>query len=161
MNTNSYYFFLKHLIFVLLGLFLIIISSIIDKERIINFSLVLFVITFISLLLVPLIGVEVKGSKRWLDIGFLPRFQPIELLKPFVIVFLGVLLSSNYINNKYFRYLFSFILILPIIILLALQPDMRPNNFNSIGLDISIFISGISLLILFSSFAVLVLLLAT
>ena len=31
MNTNSYYFFLKHLIFVLLGLFLIIISSIIDK----------------------------------------------------------------------------------------------------------------------------------
>ena len=37
MNTNSYYFFLKHLIFVLLGLFLIIISSIIDKDRIINF----------------------------------------------------------------------------------------------------------------------------
>tara|TARA_B100000161_G_scaffold263352_1_gene234592 strand:+ start:865 stop:1986 length:1122 start_codon:yes stop_codon:yes gene_type:complete len=154
MNTNSYYFFLKHFIFVLLGLFLIIISSIIDKERIINFSLVLFVITFISLLLVPLIGVEVKGSKRWLDIGFLPRFQPIELLKPFVIVFLGVLLNSNYINNKYFRYLFSFILILPIIILLALQPDIGQTILIVLVWISLIFISGISLLILFSSFAV-------
>ena len=41
---------------------------------------------FVSLILVPFIGTEVKGSKRWLDIFFLPRFQPIEILKPFIII---------------------------------------------------------------------------
>ena len=69
LNTNSYYFFLKHLIFVLIGIFLILFLSLLDQKILIRLSVVLFVITFISLFLVPLIGVEVKGSKRWLDIG--------------------------------------------------------------------------------------------
>ena len=36
-----------------------------------------------KLILVQFFGVEVKGSKRWLDVKLLPRFQPIEYLKPF------------------------------------------------------------------------------
>jgi len=35
----------------------------------------------VLLVLVLLIGVEVKGSQRWLDIPGLPRFQPSELMK--------------------------------------------------------------------------------
>ena len=53
LNTNSYYFFLKHLIFVLIGIFLILFLSLLDQKILIRLSVVLFVITFISLFLVP------------------------------------------------------------------------------------------------------------
>ena len=49
-----------------------------------KFIIPLFTVSFIFLALVPLIGVEVKGAKRWLDLYFF-RLQPIELLKPFFI----------------------------------------------------------------------------
>ena len=40
--------------------------------------------SLILLCLVPIIGVEIKGSKRWIDVFFLPRLQPIEFVKPFL-----------------------------------------------------------------------------
>ena len=49
-------------------------------------SKIFFVVTLFFLILVPFIGVEVRGSTRWLDLPFVPRFQPIELLKPFFII---------------------------------------------------------------------------
>ena len=55
----------------------------------------LFFISLFFLFLVPIFGTEVKGSKRWLDLFFLPRFQPIELVKPFTIIFLATILSSE------------------------------------------------------------------
>ena len=45
----------------------------------------LFTISLISLALVPIFGIEVKGAKRWLDLYFF-RLQPIELVKPFFIL---------------------------------------------------------------------------
>ena len=47
LNTNSYYF-LKHLIFVSIGIFLILILSLLDQKILIKLSLILF----LSLLLV-------------------------------------------------------------------------------------------------------------
>ena len=61
----------------------------------INFLYYFFLLSIIFLLLVPLIGVEVKGSKRWIDLYLLPRFQPIELVKPFLIISLSTILSSQ------------------------------------------------------------------
>ena len=55
-------------------------------------------------------GTEVKGSKRWLDPIFLPRFQPVEILKPFFIVTLSLLLSlkNRKLYLKYFLYGYTF-----------------------------------------------------
>ena len=49
----------------------------------------------------PILGTEVKGSKRWLDFFFLPRFQPIEVVKPFTIIFIALILSSEKSWNIY------------------------------------------------------------
>ena len=70
--------------------------------------IILFLISFIFLFLVPFIGIEIKGSRRWIDLVFLPRFQPIEFLKPALIVSLGTLLSLKNFQNLYFKYLISF-----------------------------------------------------
>ena len=85
LNTNNYFFFLKHCIFILIGISTMLFLSILEKNKLFSLSYVFFFIFLFFLLLVPFIGTEVKGSKRWLDIYFLPRFQPIEILKPLTI----------------------------------------------------------------------------
>jgi len=144
LNTNSYYFFLKHLIFVSIGIFLILILSLLDQKVLINVSILLFFITFISLFLVPLIGVEVKGSKRWLDIGSLPRFQPIETLKPFFVIVISLIISLEK-KNLYLKYLFSSAVLVPIIVLLLSQPDLGQTLLIIFVWLAIIFVSGINL----------------
>ena len=144
LNTNSYYFFLKHLIFVSIGIFLILILSLLDQKILINVSVLLFFITLISLFLVPLIGVEVKGSKRWLDIGSLPRFQPIETLKPFFVIVISLIISLEK-KNLYLKYLFSSAVLVPIIVLLLSQPDLGQTLLIIFVWLTIIFVSGINL----------------
>ena len=69
----------------------------------------LFILSFIFLALVPIIGVEVKGAKRWLDLYFF-RLQPIELLKPFFILMTVKVLTLENLQNSQVKYFFSFFL---------------------------------------------------
>jgi len=135
---------LKHLIFVSIGIFLILILSLLDQKILINVSVLLFFITLISLFLVPLIGVEVKGSKRWLDIGSLPRFQPIETLKPFFVIVISLIISLEK-KNLYLKYLFSSAVLVPIIVLLLSQPDLGQTLLIIFVWLAIIFVSGINL----------------
>jgi len=110
-------------------------------------SIILFFIFLIFLLLVPIIGIEVNGAKRWLDFIFLPRFQPIEILKPFTIIVIASILSSEKYSNIYYKYLLSFIAITPIIFLLIAQPDIGQTLLVSLTWLCLIFVSGINLVI--------------
>ena len=83
LDTNDYTFFFKHLSFVILGLIIIFLLSSINEKRLFKISPIFFLFSLISLFLVPIIGVEVNSAQRWIDLFFLPRFQPIEIVKPF------------------------------------------------------------------------------
>ena len=152
LNTNNYLFFFKHLVFISLGLGILFFLSYLNAEKLFILSKFLFFICLISLVLVPFIGVEVKGSKRWLDFLFLPRFQPIELLKPFIIVMIASILSSKNKTNLYLKYFLSFLLILPIIILLISQPDVGQTILIFFTWLALIFVSGINLFLFFTFF---------
>ena len=149
LNTNSYFFFFKHLIYVGIGILLIFVFSSLSKDKLFKYSIILFFISFISLSLVPIIGIEVKGSKRWIDLFFLPRFQPIELLKPFLIVMLASILSSNRSSNLLTEYLLSVFIIFLISLLLIIQPDIGQTLLAVFLWTVLIFTSGINLSILF------------
>ena len=157
LNTNNYSFFLKHLIFIVLGVGLIFIFSLIDQENLMNISLVIFLLSLVTLFLVPIIGVEVKGSKRWIDLYLLPRFQPIELVKPFLIIFISIILSSEKLKNIHLKYSFSFLITLMIVLLLAVQPDIGQTLLVLLSWSILIFISGISISFLILFFSLLLL----
>ena len=152
LNTNSYYFFFKHFFYIGIGFFFIILFSSINKDNLFKISIVLFFVCFIFLTLVPIIGVEVKGSKRWLEFFFFPRFQPIELLKPFIIIIIASILSSEKNNNLYYKYFLSFIVITPIIFLLITQPDIGQTFLVFLTWLSLIFISGINLVFFFLFF---------
>ena len=82
LNKDFYFFFSKHLLFATFAIVLMFAISFIKLSFLKQMIFPLFVFSFILLLLVPIIGLEVKGAKRWLDL-FLFRLQPIELIKPF------------------------------------------------------------------------------
>ena len=145
LDTNSYYFFFKHLFFIIIGFFFIIFFSLLKQDNLFKVSIILFIIFFVFLLLVPITGIEVKGSKRWLVFLFLPKFQPIELLKPFIIVMVAAILSSEKNNNIYYKYFLSLVIIAPILLLLITQPDLGQTFLVFLAWLSLIFISGINL----------------
>ena len=149
LNTNSYFFFFKHLIYIFIGIIIIFIFSSLKPNQLFHYSYFLFFITSISLFLVPIIGVEVKGSKRWIDLFFLPRFQPIELLKPFLIIVISSILCSVKSSNLYLKYLLSIILVSIISLLLVMQPDIGQTLLIVFSWAVLIFTSGINIFILF------------
>ena len=151
LDTNDYAFFLKHLLFVFLGIIIIFILSSINEEKLFKISPLIFLFSLITLFLVPIVGIEVNSAQRWIDLYFLPRFQPIELVKPFLIILISLILSSEKYKNIYFKYLFSFLITLMIALLLAAQPDIGQTLLVFFSWSVLIFISGINILFLIIS----------
>ncbi len=151
LEKDYYFFFTKHLIFVFCSLLIMFFISFLDLSFLNKTIIPIFLFLLACLILVPLVGIEVKGSKRWLNLYFF-RFQPIEFVKPFfILVSAKILTMNNYkINNR--SYLLTFLLLLSIIILLVNQPDLG-QSILIIGCWISIvFISGISIAYIISFF---------
>ena len=148
LETNSYFFFFKHLVFVIIGIGLIFIFSYIDQENLYKISIYIFFVSLTLLFLVPIIGVEVKGSKRWLDIFFLPRLQPIELVKPFFIIVLSILLTFHKLKNFTLKFILTLILTFIISFLLIIQPDLGQTLLICFTWMLLIFVSGVNLIFL-------------
>ena len=148
MNKQTYFFFIKHLIFVCISLFLLVLISIQDREKLIKFLPYLFFVSLLLLFLLPVFGVEVKGSKRWMDFPFLPRFQPVELLKPLFIIFIAKIIILNEKSSIYKRYLYSFIVLFIIILFLINQPDLGQTLLLASTWITMIFVSGFNMLFL-------------
>ena len=148
MNKQTYFFFIRHLIFVSASLFLIIIISIQEKNKLVNFLFLLFFISILILALVPVFGVEIKGSKRWIDLHIFPVFQPIELVKPLFIIFAAKIIVLNEKTNIYRRYLYSFLALLFIIMLLVNQPDLGQTLLLMSAWITMIFVSGFNMIVL-------------
>ena len=125
--------------------------SAIKTELLLNLVVPLFSISFIMLALVPILGVEVKGAKRWLDVYFF-RLQPIEILKPFFILITVKILTFEKFKSTRIKYFLSFIILSSVIILLIDQPDLG-QSILIVGIWIAtVFISGLSLINIFIFF---------
>ena len=153
LNKDYYFFFSKHLSFTFLALLIMIFISAINTSLLKNLVVPFFLFSFIALLLVPIIGVEVKGAKRWLDL-ILFRLQPIELLKPFFILMTVKILTLEKLKNSQIKYFFSFLLLCSVIILLIDQPDLGQSILLTGSWVFTVFISGISIFYIVCFFSI-------
>ncbi len=153
LDKDYYFFFTKHLIFTFLALTIMIIISLIKTEFLIRIVVPLFAVAFILLALVPIIGVEVKGAKRWIDLHFF-RLQPIEILKPFFILMTVKILTLKEFKYSQIKYILSFILLTSVIVLLIDQPDLGQSILLIGSWIATVFISGVSLIYIFIFFAI-------
>ena len=121
-GLEPYYFVKKHLIFTPVAFFFIFFTSLFSKVGIKRFFLFIFLISVFFIFYSFFIGIESKGSIRWVYF-FGYSFQPSEFLKvSFIIICAWIFSSKNQlkvINNQ----IFSFILYLFISGLILYQPD--------------------------------------
>lgn len=153
LNKDYYFFFSKHLSFAILALLIMFLISIVETLLLKKLVIPLFMISFILLALVPIMGLEVKGSKRWLDLYFF-KLQPIEILKPFFILTTVKILTLEKLQNYQIKYFFSFLLLCSVIILLVDQPDLGQSILLTGSWIFTVFISGVSIFYIFGFFSI-------
>jgi len=103
---DSLYFFTRQLAFMGGGLLLMLIVSVVPYQLYRNGRVVaILVISSVLMMLLTIAGiggVEQGGSTRWLGVGPL-TFQPSEILKFALIVFMAYVVHRNYENLKNFK----------------------------------------------------------
>ena len=144
LNKDDYFFFSKHFFFTSLAMMIMVIISMLNTSFLKKIIIPLFTISMISLALVPIFGIEVKGAKRWLDLYFF-RLQPIELVKPFFILVTVNILTTTKLKNSQIKYLLSFLLLSSVIILLIDQPDLGQTILLTGTWIATVFVSGVSI----------------
>jgi len=153
LNKVYYFFFLKHLSFAIFAILIMFFISTIDTLFLKKIVTPLFIISFILLALVPVIGIEVKGAQRWLDMYFF-RLQPIEILKPFFILMTVKILSLENLQNSLIKYFLSFLLLCSVIILLVDQPDLGQSILLTGTWIFTVFIAGVSIFYIIGFFSI-------
>lgn len=86
--SDPYYFVRKQIVWVLIGFAAMLFFSQIPPEKIRQAAIPLYIVTLALLLLVPLIGQEAGGAKRWIALGGF-TFQPSELSKTALVLMLA------------------------------------------------------------------------
>jgi cell division protein FtsW len=147
LDKANYFFFIRHFIFAFLSLSLMLAISSVRLDMLNKAIAPLFLFLLILLILVPFIGVEVKGSRRWLNIFFL-RLQPVELIKPFFILMTARILCSQLFDKNFISYFLSFFILTSVVLLLINQPDFGQSVLIVSTWLSLIFISGIKLMYL-------------
>ncbi len=119
----SFTLLVKHIIYLFISILTLIFISLLpinDLRKLLNLLSFLFIFLLVS---VPLLGYEIKGAVRWINLTYF-SIQPSEILKgPLICMFswFCYLYTKTY---QIFYLFFNFIIFIVIIFLLLLQPDI-------------------------------------
>lgn len=136
------HFIIRHIIFLAPSMLFMIGLSMANLQQVWRAALVLTGIALFCMLLVPLMGIEVKGAQRWLQIGPL-SLQPSELIKPAFVVVAAGLIARQKEKPKFKGFYFAAGLYFFVIGLLLLQPDMGMTFIVTASFFTVIFLAGL------------------
>lgn len=145
-NKVNSSFTLKQSVGVGLAVVIMITLSLIDYHFIIKFYGVLYIVSTVLLIAVLIAGNNVNNAKRWFQIAGI-RFQPSELTKVLMIIFMAVYLSELMDNNQVntFRGIVGFAIFYAIPAgLIFKQPDLSTLICITMVLVTMIYVSGLS-----------------
>jgi cell division protein FtsW len=116
------YYLYRQLVWLALSIPVMVLISMMPRERLRQASLLGAAACIGAMMLVPLIGPEINGARRWIGFGF-AQVQPSEFLKPFFIVSVAWILSLKEKDKGFPVMILSGTLTALIAVLLMLQPD--------------------------------------
>lgn len=137
------YFFWLHLRWLIVGLIAMFIASLLPKETTRRLAILLAGAMLVALVLVPLVGSEVKGARRWLWIGF--SLQPSEFLKPGFAIAVAWILSWRVRDPGIPVITITIGLMLLVAALLMAQPDFGSTVLFGGVWFVLVLLSGLSL----------------
>ncbi|MBL4813642.1 MAG: FtsW/RodA/SpoVE family cell cycle protein, partial [Rhodobacteraceae bacterium] len=148
-NLEPFHYVTRQAFFGTVALIVMIITSMMSPQTVRRLAVLGFFAAFIALALLPFFGTDYgKGAVRWYSLGF-ASFQPSEFLKPvFVVLAAWMLAAGQEINGPPGR-TYSFLLVVLITLLLALQPDFGQACLVLFSWAVMYFIAGAPMLLLF------------
>ena len=146
---TDYLLIVKHILFAFISFLILSFLSLLDPKQIEKFCILGFILSSFLLLSVLIFGVEVKGSKRWVNLIFF-RFQPVEIYKPFFVLLCSLIISNSQIGELKLRIFYSFCVLFFSLLLLLNQPDVGQSLLIFSVWLILIFVSGVSIVLLIS-----------
>lgn len=125
-----------------------LITSMMSPTLVRRLAVLGFLFAFVALALLPFFGTDFgKGAVRWYSLSF-GSFQPSEFLKPaFVVVAAWMMAASLEINGPPGK-MWSFILCISIVFMLALQPDFGQACLVLFGWGVMYFVAGAPMILL-------------
>src|SRR3989344_3726375 len=112
---------LQQALFAIFGIFLYLIISQLDYRTLVNLIKPTYFLTILLLIFVFVLGIETRGSIRWIPLGFL-NIQPSEFAKPIMILFLAYFWSQRKVTWTEISK--SLLWMLPVLGLVFKQPDL-------------------------------------
>ncbi|MEO7602645.1 MAG: putative peptidoglycan glycosyltransferase FtsW [Sphingomicrobium sp.] len=141
------YYFWRQLAWIAVGVPVMIFISMMTRERARKISLFGAAFFFVLLIFVPVLGPEINGARRWIEIG-VGQLQPSEFLKPFFVVAMAWLLSLKEKDRSLPVFALSAVITGAIAFFLMQQPDFGSTIiFCSVWL-VMLAIAGLNLRIL-------------
>ncbi len=111
----------------------------------------IFLIALSSLVLVYVIGVEIKGSTRWLRIPGVLNFQPSEIMKLVLPLILAWYFQERHLPPKARHVFWSLVIIAIPVLLIAFQPDLGTALIIGASGLFVLLLAGISWRLVFSA----------
>lgn len=147
-GNSDYYFVYHQLIALVFGIILMAVFSNIEYYNLKNkaFTFLLINLGLILLVFLPGIGLEVKGARRWIDLG-ITTFQPTELLKISFVIYLSAWLDRRQQNlDDAKNTLIPFVAMIAVLAgIIMLQPDLGTLTIIVFTAIIILYSSGTSL----------------
>ena len=122
LGLGSFHFVLRHGFFLLIAMAVLVGTSMMSPRMIRRGALVVFCAGVVLMALTLVIGMEIKGARRWLDLGVF-ALQPSEFVKPAFAVLAAWLFAQADTRPDMPAKGLAFVLVALVAGLLVLQPD--------------------------------------
>ncbi len=143
-NLEPFYFVRRHAALLLPAVAIMFAASTLAPKQIRRASLVIFVVGIALMIAILFLGPEVKGAKRWLQIGAF-SLQPSEFVKPAFIVLVAWLLNESQKRKDVPGLELAVMLYGVFALLLVLQPDFGQTLLITLVWGVLFFMAGINI----------------
>jgi cell division protein FtsW len=141
LELPALHFFWRQLLFIGAAVPIIFVIALVDSQVVRRIGIVVFAVAFITLLLVPFIGTEIKGASRWISLGSF-TLQPSEFLKPGFIILLAAIFGAVTEENRVQLSLIAAVITTAVIMVLVRQPDYGQTFLIAASFVILLHLSG-------------------
>jgi len=150
---DSFFFLKRHISFLFLGILLAFLVMSVDyrKFRIFAKPLLIFSVLLLVLVLIPGIGREISGARRWFRFKFI-SFQPSELAILAIIIYLADFIhrKGDMIRTLWRGFVPQMLVLGLTVLLILIQPDLGTALTVVIVVFIILFVAGVRLTYLLS-----------
>lgn len=129
---------------VIIGIVMMLIVSLIDYVWVLNLYWLIYGAAIGTLALVLVIGQEVNGAKRWINLGF-TTFQPSELAKILLILFFAKFIMDHKedINDRTTIIKYAVLAGIPLVLILK-EPNLSTTICTALVICLLIYVGGLS-----------------